>query len=167
MANIVPQQACLLAPGLSVHPTPSPPAPMCLKQNSAASTSHSTSYTVNQKMASPNAILALLGLQLCVCVCVCVLVAQLCPTLCDPMDCSPPDSSVHGILQARILEWVASSFSRGSSLTQGLNLGLPHCRQITVWATREVILSWLFWETVDSGEDRKQSRSHAWREMYI
>ena len=36
-------------------------------------------------------------------------------TLCDPMDCSPPGSSVHGILQARILEWVAISFSRGSS----------------------------------------------------
>ena len=42
-------------------------------------------------------------------------VAQLCPTLCDPMDCSPPGSSIHGILQARILEWVAISFSRGSS----------------------------------------------------
>ena len=42
-------------------------------------------------------------------------VAQLCPTLCDPMDCSPPGSSVHGILQARILEWVAIPFSRGSS----------------------------------------------------
>ena len=39
-------------------------------------------------------------------------VAQLCPTLCDPVDCSPPGSSVHGILQARILEWVAISFSR-------------------------------------------------------
>ena len=43
-----------------------------------------------------------------------VLVAQSCPTLCDPMDCSPQGSSVHGILQARILEWVAISFSRGS-----------------------------------------------------
>ena len=42
-------------------------------------------------------------------------VAQLCLTLCDPMDWSPPGSSVHGILQARILEWVAISFSRGSS----------------------------------------------------
>ena len=42
-------------------------------------------------------------------------VAQLGPTLCDPMDCSPPGSSIHGILQARILEWVALSFSRGSS----------------------------------------------------
>ena len=44
-----------------------------------------------------------------------VLVAQLCPTLCDPMDCSLPGSSVHGILQARILEWVAIHFSRGCS----------------------------------------------------
>ena len=42
-------------------------------------------------------------------------VAPSCPTLCDPVDCSPPGSSVHGILQARILEWVAISFSRGSS----------------------------------------------------
>ena len=39
------------------------------------------------------------------------LVNQSCPTLCDPMDSSPPDSSVHGILQARILEWVAIPFS--------------------------------------------------------
>ena len=42
-------------------------------------------------------------------------VAQSCPTLCDPMDCSLPGSSLHGILQARVLEWVAISFSRGSS----------------------------------------------------
>ena len=40
---------------------------------------------------------------------------QLCPTLCDPMDCSLPGYSVHRILQERILEWVAISFSRGSS----------------------------------------------------
>ena len=46
--------------------------------------------------------------------CVCVR-TQSCPTLCDPVDCSPPESTVHGILQARILEWVAISFSRGSS----------------------------------------------------
>ena len=44
-----------------------------------------------------------------------VLVAQSCLTFCDPMDCGPPGSSVHGILQVRILEWVAISFSRGSS----------------------------------------------------
>ena len=48
----------------------------------------------------------------CVCVCVCVWVAQSCPTLCNPMDYSLPGSSVHGILQARILEWVAISFPR-------------------------------------------------------
>ena len=50
-------------------------------------------------------------------------VAQSCPTLWDPMDSN-------GTLQARILEWVAFSFSRGSSPTQGSNPGLPHCRQI-------------------------------------
>ena len=44
-----------------------------------------------------------------------VLGAQLCLTLCNPMDCSLPGFSVHGILQARILEWVTISFSRGSS----------------------------------------------------
>ena len=42
-------------------------------------------------------------------------VAQSHPTLCDSVDCSPPGSSVHGVLQARILEWVGISFSRGSS----------------------------------------------------
>ena len=44
-----------------------------------------------------------------------VLVAQSCMTLCDPMDCSPPCSSVRVILQARTIEWVAIPFSRGSS----------------------------------------------------
>ena len=44
-----------------------------------------------------------------------MLVAQLCLTLCDLRDCSPPGSSVHGILQARTLQWLAISFSRGSS----------------------------------------------------
>ena len=44
-----------------------------------------------------------------------VLVAQSCQTLCNPMDCSPPDSSVHGNLQARILGWVSIPYSRGSS----------------------------------------------------
>ena len=49
-----------------------------------------------------------------------VLVSQLCLTLCDPMDWSPPGSSVHGILQARILEWVVMFFSRGSSWLRDL-----------------------------------------------
>ena len=72
---------------------------------------------------------ALLAPALCVCVCVCVLAAQSCPTLCDPVDCSPPGSSIHRILQARILECVAISFSRGIFLTEGSNPGLPHCVQ--------------------------------------
>ena len=49
------------------------------------------------------------------CMLLCARSLQLCPTLCDPMDYSPPGSSVHGIFQARILEWVAISSSRGSS----------------------------------------------------
>ena len=58
--------------------------------------------------------------RVCVCVCVyytyvCVLVAQSCSTLCDSMDCSPSSSSVHGILQARILEWESIPSSRASS----------------------------------------------------
>ena len=44
-----------------------------------------------------------------------VLVVQVCLTLCDPMECSLPGSSVHGVLQARVLEWVAIPFFRGSS----------------------------------------------------
>ena len=50
------------------------------------------------------------------------LVAQLGSTLCNPMDCSPPGSSVHRISQARILEWIAYPFSRGSS-QPGIELG--------------------------------------------
>ena len=49
------------------------------------------------------------------CVFMQVKLLQLCPTLCDPTDCSLPGSSVHGILKARILEWGAVSLSRGSS----------------------------------------------------
>ena len=51
--------------------------------------------------------------------------AQLCPTICNPMD-----YTVREILQTRVLEWVACSLLQGIFPTQGLNLGLPHCRQI-------------------------------------
>ena len=54
---------------------------------------------------------------------------QSCSTLCDPMDCSPLGSSVLGILQARILEWVAIPFSMGSSGPRCRILCLLHCRQ--------------------------------------
>ena len=82
-------------------------------------------------------------------------VAQLCPTLCDPMDCSLPGFSVHGILQARILEWAAISFSRGSSRPRdwtwvshnagrcfkppGKPQGLYRGRQINYLLLREII----------------------------
>ena len=58
-----------------------------------------------------------------------MLVSQLSKTICDPMDCSPPGSSVHGIFQERVLrvlKWVAIPFF----LTQGLNPSLLHCRQV-------------------------------------
>ena len=65
---------------------------------------------------------------------------QSCPTQCDPMDHSPPDSSVHGILQARILEWAAIPFSRGSSWprdrTQAFHIA---SRFFTSWATWEAL----------------------------
>ena len=51
----------------------------------------------------------------------CALLLQLCLTLCDPMDCSLPGSSVHGILQSRVLEWVAIPFFRGSSQPRDQN----------------------------------------------
>ena len=65
------------------------------------------------------------------------LVAQACPTLSDPMDCSLPGSSVHGILQARILEWVASLFSRGLFPTQGSNPGVLPCRWILYYPSHQ------------------------------
>ena len=55
--------------------------------------------------------------------------AQSCPSLCDPIDC-PPATSVHGILQARILEWVAIPFSRGSSQLRDRTWAYMNCRQI-------------------------------------
>ena len=70
-----------------------------------------------------------------------MLVAQFCLTLCDPMDCSPPGSSLHGILQARILEWVAISFYRGSS--QPRDSTCVSCiagRFFTIWVTGETLI---------------------------
>ena len=72
-------------------------------------------------------------------------VAQSCLTLCDPVDCSPPGFSVHGILQARILEWVTISFSRGSSQprdrTQVSRIG---GRRFNLWAKSWVPKNWCF-----------------------
>ena len=67
-----------------------------------------------------------------------VLVAQSCSTLCDPMDCSLPDSSVHGILQAGILDWVAiPSPGESSQPRDQTQVSCIMGRFFTIWATRE------------------------------
>ena len=71
--------------------------------------------------------------------CKCSKLLQSCPTLCDTADCSPPSSSVHGILQARILEWVAISFSRGSSSPRDQTWVSCIAGRVLIifWATRD------------------------------
>ena len=85
-----------------------------------------------------------------------VLVTQLCPALCEPMDRSPPGSSVHGILQARVLEWVAISFSRGSSPPRDWNwVSCITGRFFAIWFTEEQMY-WgklkeqIYWEAVST-----------------
>ena len=71
-------------------------------------------------------------------------VTQSCPTLCNCMDCSLPGSSVHGIFQARLLEWVAVLFSRGSSQPRDwTQVSCIAGRFFTIWATREA--KWNLW----------------------
>ena len=71
-------------------------------------------------------------------------VTQSCPTLCDPMDCSLPGSSVHGIFQAIVLEWIDYFLLQGIFPTQGLNPGLLRCRQtlycLSHWGSRQLII---------------------------
>ena len=88
-------------------------------------------------------------------------VTQSCPTLCDPIDYSPQGSSVHGIFKARVLEWVAISFSRGSSrLRDQTQISRVAGRHFTVWATREakkkkklflnLFSNWRLWHTAEN-----------------
>ena len=78
-------------------------------------------------------------------------ISQSCLTLCDPMDCSLPGSSIHGIFQARVLEWVVISFSRRSSQPRDW-IWVSHIvgRCFTIWATREVVTVIYFYPTVCS-----------------
>ena len=84
-----------------------------------------------------------------------VLVAQSRPTLCDPMDCRLPGFPVHGILQARILEWVAIPFSRGSSQPRDrTQVSRIAGRFFTIWTTREawrVAIHSLKWAKIRCG----------------
>ena len=90
-------------------------------------------YSTTSLVANLNMLYLLSWLHIILELLMCVLVAQLCPTLCDPTDCSSAGSSVHGILQAGILEWVTITFST-LSLDQLLVtnkpfiLGLSLCR---------------------------------------
>ena len=81
-----------------------------------------------------------------------VLVAQSCPTLCDPMDCSPPGSSAREIFQARILQWVAISFSRWSSHPRDrTRVSCAAGRFFTDRATREALYNLLIRDLVKRG----------------
>ena len=95
---------------------------------------------------------------------VCVLVTQLCLTLCNPLDCSPPGFSVHAIFQARVLEWVAMPSSRGSSWPKDQTQAFCICRQILYHcATWEAL-----WEAHNSAHSFKTSlRSQAVRQLFV
>ena len=89
-----------------------------------------------------------------------VLVAQSCLTLCDPVDCSPPGSSAHGIPQARILESVAISSYRGSSQLRDQTTGKQHIRSIVTEGAVEVTDgSLVLWAADQRDEWRKKSQA--------
>ena len=94
-----------------------------------------------------------------------VLVAQLCPTLCKPMDCNLLGSSVHGISQARILEWVVIPFfKRSSSPMDWTSVSWIAGRFFTIWATREVPSENAVGELQETGMQMKSEREggHPW-----
>ena len=90
------------------------------------------------------------------------LVAQLCLTLCDPMDCSLPGPYVHGIFQARTPEWAAISFSRGSSLPRDwTQVSSIAGRLFTLWTTREAKAHSVF-STWNTNSQRKVTEIEGW-----
>ena len=89
-------------------------------------------------------------------VCVHAKSLQSCPTLCDPMDCSLPGSSSHGILQARILEWVAMPFSRASFQPRDGSCIFPVC-----WKWKSLSRVWLF-ATPWTLQSKEFSRPEYW-----
>ena len=90
----------------------------------------------------------------------CCLAVQSCLTLCNPIDCNPPDSSVHGISQARILEWVAISFSRGSSQPRDRTHIHLLCFSCVSWIGRWILYCWAtrvaVWEVWDEHKGKHE-----------
>ena len=89
--------------------------------------------------------------------------AQSCLILCNPMDCCLPGSSLHGIFQARVLEWVAISFSRGSSWPRDqTQVSCITGRCFTVWATREALKIFLMskWHILNIRREKDVSRGN-------
>ena len=81
------------------------------------------------------------------------LVTQSCLTVCNPMDCSPPDSSVQGIFQAIILEWVYMHYSRGSPQSRNRTQVSPIAGGFfTIWATREAKEYWSGYPIASQGD---------------
>ena len=81
-------------------------------------------YSINQKaeiLTLQYSLTLIIYLPICIQSCLCIKLLQLCLTFCDNMDCNRPGSSVSGIFKARLLEWIAISFSRGIFQTKGLN----------------------------------------------
>ena len=106
----------------------------------------------------------------CVCVCMCACpVAQLCLTLLDPMDCSPPGSSVYGISQARILEWSAISHSRRSSQHRDWThiscvpcIGRQTLYHCATWETRVIRV---YWPIKSPHRSEKKKKGIHWRHL--
>ena len=90
------------------------------------------------------------------------LVTKLCPTLFNPMDCSLPGSSVHGILQAIILAWVAFLFSRGSSQPRDwTQFSCIAGRFFTIWSTRDSLERTRVLEKIE-GKGRRRCQRMRW-----
>ena len=81
-------------------------------------------------------------------------IAQSCPTLHDPMDCSLPGSSVHGIFQARVLEWVAIAFSLGKATRRQNKGGTGSLEEFLLWIPNLIVIHWKFPLTITTGHFR-------------
>ena len=98
----------------------------------------------------------------------CNFLAQLCLTLCDPMDCSLPGSSLHGIFQARVLEWVAISFSRVSSQPRGqTQVSCIPGRRFNLWATRESYIILKMFCIAEETINKMKRQLTEWEKVFV